>query len=98
MTESQKNSVEISSTNTSSSHSPRSLDNMLSFKNEAEVLKHCQANPQLKWVIFEGEVFDILEYLPLHPGGSDMIDPYIGQSIDDPFEEQGHSKSAKRMF
>lgn len=34
----------------------------------------------------------------MHPGGSDLIDPYIGLSIDVPFEEQGHSKSAKKMI
>jgi len=87
-----------SSTNTSSSHSPRSSETLLSFKNEQEVLDYCQKKPDLKWVIFEGDVFDVMDYLPLHPGGSDMIDPYIGMSIDEPFEEQGHSKSAKRMF
>lgn len=26
-------------------------------------------------VIFEGNVYDVLSYLPLHPGGSDMIEP-----------------------
>ena len=60
---------------------------MISFSNEHEVLVYCQKNPSLKWVIFEGDVYDVAEYLPLHPGGSDMIEPYIGKCIDEPFEE-----------
>lgn len=38
------------------------------FSNEAEVLSYCKSNGQdgqtLKWVIFEGVVYDVAEYLP----------------------------------
>lgn len=36
--------------------------------------------------------------MPLHPGGADFIEPYIGKCIDEPFEDQGHSKSAYKTF
>ena len=38
------------------------------FNNEAEVLAYCKSNGKdgeiLKWVIFEGVVYDVAEYLP----------------------------------
>jgi len=32
----------------------------------------------MKIVIFEGVVYDIAEYLPQHPGGAELIVPYLG--------------------
>ena len=46
-------------------------------------------------MIFEGSVYDITDYVPLHPGGSDVFGPYFGKSIDEPFEEQMHTKAAR---
>ena len=43
-------------------------------------------------------VYDVKEYLPHHPGGSDMIRPYLGKCIDEPFEEHGHTKLARGFF
>jgi 4-hydroxysphinganine ceramide fatty acyl 2-hydroxylase len=43
-------------------------------------------------------VYDVEKYLPLHPGGSDMIEPYLGKSIDEPFEENEHTKTARNQF
>ena len=50
------------------------------------------------WVIFEGTVYDVERYMPLHPGGSDMIEKYMGQSIDQPFEDNEHTKTARKQF
>lgn len=49
-------------------------------------------------MIFEGWVYDVENYMPHHPGGSDVIEPLVGKSIDDAFEEQGHSKAAKNIM
>ncbi len=43
-------------------------------------------------------MYDVENYLPLHPGGSDMIEPYLGKSIDEPFEENEHTKTARNQF
>lgn len=49
-------------------------------------------------MIFEGTVYDVEKYLPIHPGGSDMIEPYLGKAIDDPFEVNEHTKSARKLL
>lgn len=38
------------------------------------------------------------EYVNLHPGGSHFISDLYGKSIDDAFEDQGHSRNAKKLF
>lgn len=43
-------------------------------------------------------MYDVAEYLPQHPGGSDLIVPYLGMCIDEPFEENEHTKSARNLF
>jgi len=60
------------------------------------VTDHWKKVGEPKWVIFEGNVYDVETYLPLHPGGSDMIEPHLGKSIDEPFEENEHTKTAKK--
>lgn len=39
---------------------------------------YCSNNKDLQWVIFEGDVYDVKEYIPLHPGGADLIEPLLG--------------------
>lgn len=68
------------------------------FKNEKHVEEYQQSHQELKLVIFEGSVYDVCTYLPLHPGGSDMIEPYLGKCIDEPFEENEHTKTARNQF
>jgi cytochrome b involved in lipid metabolism len=48
--------------------------------------------------VFEGSVYDISEYLHMHPGGSDLLTPYFGKSIDEPFYENEHTKAALNIF
>ena len=51
-----------------------------------------------KIIIYEGVVYDVADYVGLHPGGKDFIEDYYGTSIDVKFEEQGHSRAAKKLF
>jgi cytochrome b involved in lipid metabolism len=34
----------------------------------------------------------------MHPGGKKVIEEHLGKSIDQPFDDTGHSKSAKSYF
>ena len=34
----------------------------------------------------------------MHPGGKKVIEEHLGKSIDEPFDETGHSKNAKTFF
>jgi 4-hydroxysphinganine ceramide fatty acyl 2-hydroxylase len=49
-------------------------------------------------VIFEGTVYEVSNYIDVHPGGKDQIEPYINKVIDEAFEDVGHSKSARKVF
>lgn len=55
------------------------------FDNEAAFVDFCFVNPSKKWVLFEGKVYDVEDYINVHPGGADNIEDYIGKSIDEPF-------------
>jgi cytochrome b involved in lipid metabolism len=45
-------------------------------------------------VIFEGVVYDVTEFKNDHPGGSKIIVKELGKNVEEPFEEEGHSKAA----
>jgi cytochrome b involved in lipid metabolism len=49
-------------------------------------------------IIFEGIVYEVTDYIGQHPGGSDLIENYLGKSIDEPFEEAEHTKAARQIF
>ncbi|CDW91265.1 fatty acid-2 hydroxylase [Stylonychia lemnae] len=70
----------------------------IQFKSEATVSQYQEQNPDLKLVIFEGVVYNINEYINLHPGGIDILQNLLGKSIDDAFEEISHSKAARNIF
>jgi len=70
---------------------------MKEFTNEAEVLALYEEEC-LIYVIFEGTVYDVTEYKENHPGGAGPIKEYYGKNIDESFAEQGHSKSARKIF
>ena len=70
---------------------------MKDFTSEKHVAEYMQQTGR-KLVIFEGSVYDITEYIGEHPGGSDKIEPYLGQSIDLPFAEAEHTRSARNIF
>ncbi len=67
------------------------------FKNENEVADFMKESGR-KFVIFEGSVYDVTDYIGVHPGGTDQIEPYLGKSIDEPFIEADHTKSARHVF
>jgi cytochrome b involved in lipid metabolism len=70
---------------------------MRDFKNEQEVYQYyleCKKNI----IIFEGTVYDITEYGPTHPGGVDLLEPYYGKCIDEPFTDNGHTNFARVVF
>jgi len=53
----------------------------------AEVAKHNK--PSDCWVIISGNVYDVGNYLELHPGGADVIIPYCGRDATQAFNTQG---------
>ena len=43
-------------------------------------------------------MYNVGNYLDLHPGGKHFIEDLIGKTIDDAFEENQHSSSARKHF
>lgn len=70
---------------------------MRDFKNEQEVYDLFTKSKR-KIVIFEGAVYDIDEYAATHPGGAEILEPYYGKCIDEPFEDNGHTNAARLIF
>jgi len=67
----------------------------MEFKPE-EVAKHNTRSDA--YVIFEGKVLNVTDFLKKHPGGDEVILPYLGTDITEPFyKEHPHSKAAIRM-
>ncbi|CAG9313403.1 unnamed protein product [Blepharisma stoltei] len=62
---------------------------------EDEVLKHNKPNDA--WVIYKGRVLNITSFLNDHPGGSEIIEPYLGKDITKQFDENDHSENAIKM-
>lgn len=54
---------------------------------EAEVAKHNK--PSDCWIIISSNVYDVGNYLELHPGGADVIIPYCGRDATQAFNTQG---------
>jgi cytochrome b involved in lipid metabolism len=50
---------------------------MKDFQNEQEVVSE-MARTGRKYVIFEGSVYDVTEYMTCHPGGQDKIEELLG--------------------
>lgn len=49
------------------------------------------------WVVFEGKVLNITNFLAEHPGGEEVIMDHAGKDITQPFEDIGHSENAKEL-
>ena len=47
-----------------------------------------------KLVYYRGEAFDVSNFINGHPGGSELIEKYLGQDITEAFEKAGHGNSA----
>ncbi len=70
---------------------------LIDFKDDIDVLKHMNQTGR-KYVIFEASVYDVTEYIAMHPGGQDKIEQLIGKNIDKEYIEAGHSRSARNIF
>jgi cytochrome b involved in lipid metabolism len=78
----------------SSSNSNNVLSNVSLTNNE--VAKHNSVNDC--WIIIQGSVYNVTQYLSLHPGGSDRIIPFCGQDATSAYATKGgngtHSSQA----
>eukprot|EP01104_Vermistella_antarctica_P004146 TRINITY_DN14652_c0_g1_i1.p1 TRINITY_DN14652_c0_g1~~TRINITY_DN14652_c0_g1_i1.p1 ORF type:complete len:221 (+),score=64.71 TRINITY_DN14652_c0_g1_i1:68-664(+) len=63
---------------------------------EREVEKHNHKDDC--WVVFNGRVFDVTEWLESHPGGAEMILEGAGKDITESFESIEHSEVAHDML
>ena len=69
------------------------------FANLQELQDYQNAHKDtMKLVAYKGTVYDVTLFLEHHPGGADIIEWNLGQSIDKVFKEANHSKSARLMF
>ncbi|KAI3970738.1 hypothetical protein MKX01_024385 [Papaver californicum] len=46
------------------------------------------------WVVVDGKVYDVSDYLDEHPGGDNVLLKAAGRDATDEFDDAGHSKSA----
>lgn len=49
-------------------------------------------------VIYQNKVYDVNKFIHKHPGGKKIIQMHLGKPIDEPFNEEGHSKTAQGLF
>ncbi|XP_042496835.1 cytochrome b5 [Macadamia integrifolia] len=50
------------------------------------------------WVVVDGKVYNVTNYLDEHPGGDDVLIAATGKDATDEFEDAGHSKSAREIM
>ena len=50
------------------------------------------------WVAIDGNVYDLTDFLSLHPGGSQVLLDVAGQDASKKFLEAGHSMKARKMM
>lgn len=61
-----------------------------------EVAKH-NTHDDL-WVILNGKVYDITQYIDEHPGGEEVILDLAGQDCTEAFDDIGHSDEATEIL
>ena len=49
------------------------------------------STPDDAWVIFQGNVYDITKFIPLHPGGA-ALNNYLGQDVEKVWTDGGFLK------
>jgi len=57
-----------------------------------EVADHCVASDA--WTVVYDRVYDVTEYIGLHPGGEDVLLEYVGHDATNAFRSVGHSRAA----
>ena len=70
---------------------------LLSFATTKDVADFCEKENK-KLVIYQNKVYDVEKFMISHPGGKAIIEKEIGKEIDQPFDDEGHSKGAKSYF
>ncbi|KAK9090106.1 hypothetical protein Sjap_023283 [Stephania japonica] len=50
------------------------------------------------WVVVDGKVYDVTDYLDEHPGGDEVLLKATGKDATDEFEDAGHSKGAIELM
>lgn len=50
------------------------------------------------WLAIDGKVYDVTKFLDDHPGGDDIIVEHAGTDATEPFDEIGHSTTAREML
>lgn len=64
-------STEVTKTETSVDTETPAVDNTLAAFTAADVAEHATGNDC--WTIIEGNVYDITDYIPRHPGGDEIL-------------------------
>ncbi|GMI71803.1 cytochrome B5 isoform B, ARABIDOPSIS CYTOCHROME B5 ISOFORM B [Hibiscus trionum] len=62
----------------------------------AQVSEHNK--PKDCWLIINGKVYDVTNFLEDHPGGDEVLLSATGKDATDDFEDVGHSDSARDMM
>uniref|UniRef100_A0A915EM52 Cytochrome b5 heme-binding domain-containing protein n=1 Tax=Ditylenchus dipsaci TaxID=166011 RepID=A0A915EM52_9BILA len=57
----------------------------------------CQSN-QSNWLIVNDLVYDLTDFLRIHPGGSEVLLEYMGLDATSVFEDVGHSSMARTIM
>lgn len=50
------------------------------------------------WILVNGLVYDVTEFLDEHPGGGDLLVQVAGKDATSDFEDIGHSNHAREML
>jgi len=61
----------------------------------AEVAKHADASDC--WLVLEGKVYNVTDFIPNHPGGERIIQG-CGKDATDLFNGRGHSERARGLL
>ena len=49
-------------------------------------------------LVYKNEVFDVSNYVDLHPGGSKYLLEYAGKDVSQEYDQVGHSKRATKQL
>jgi cytochrome b involved in lipid metabolism len=66
------------------------------FYTKEEVLVHNNENDC--WIIINNKVYNITNYLPLHPGGKKILLQCAGKDTTEYFKDIRHSKKAYQLL